>query len=207
MNPEKRFLQNQIARAAAVHKHTKVNDTIAFWREFRGKLALWNNRLDQQNIECRTATDRQRALHELEILQQELNIMRKDALDELELPVADLRLLHNEFTYCAQRLQNGRNVVCPTTRFVFARYRAAWKERTTMSSHENSSENQRGIKSTSVVPLGRTVQDLEHALVVEQMDGSVSVTFVGGDVDILKLESLASMSLVLQNLRHCELFM
>jgi hypothetical protein len=208
MNPEKRFLQNQEARAAAVHKHSKGNDTNAFWREFRGKLALWNSRLDKHSIECRTATDCQRALQELETLQHELNLMRKDVLAELELPVADLRLLHNEFASCAHRLQNGRDLVCPATRFVFSRYRAAWKERKTVTAQENSSEkNQRGIKSTGVVPEGRTVQDLEHAVVVEQIDGSVIVTFGASHVDILKLESLGSTSLVLRNLRYCQVSM
>jgi hypothetical protein len=208
MNPEKRFLQNQEARTAAVRKHAKGNDTNAFWRDFRGKLALWNNRLEQHSMECRTAMDRQRALQELETLQQDLNIMRKDVLAALELPVADLRLLHNEFASCAQRLQLGREVVCPTTRFVFARYRAAWKERKTVTPQEHSSENnQRRTKLTSVVPQGRTIQDLEGALVVEQIDRNVSVTFGGGNVDIIKLPSLGSTSLVLRNLRNCQLSM
>ena len=207
MDPEARFLQNQEARTAAVRKHTKTNDVHAFWRDLRGKLAEWGNRLEQQKHECRTANERQLALQELETLQQELKAMQKDALAELELPVADLRLLHNEFASCAQQLQDARDVVCPPTRFVFARYRAAWKERMTTHGDEKVVEQEKEVKSKAFVTQGRTIQDLADAVIVEQEDGSVRVTSGGGKVDTLKLESIGSMSLVLQNLRHCQVSM
>lgn len=203
-DPETRFLQNQQARAAAVRKHAKTNDAQSFWSDLRGELALWNIRLEQQNHEKSIAAERQLALQELDLLQQDLKIMQKAALRKLELPVADLRLLHCEFASCLQRLQNVRDVVSPPTRFVFSRYRAAWKEQGMTIGDEILIEDDKEVGELKTgVAKGRCIQDMHDADVVELEGECVTVTYDNGKVDSLKLDSTGSMSLVLQNLRCC----
>lgn len=160
--------------------------------------------MERHNHEYLIAAERQLALQELETLQQDLKTMQKAALIKLELPVSDLRLLHSEFAACAQRLQNARDVACPPTRFVFSRYRAAWKEQNAAMGEELIMKEETKIYPLKTgVTKGRCIQDLNDAVVVELLDIGVSVTFGDGKVDSLNLDSTGSTSLVLQNLHRC----
>lgn len=200
-DPEQRFLRNQEARLAARHKHTKTQDVHAFWRDLRGTLALWNERL----AEISKANDRHAALNELDVLQNDLKVLQKEALSELELPVSDLKLLHNEFASCSEKLQETHNIVSPPTRFVFSRYRAAWKERESKDVKIEAKPAEEPIVKTSKVAQGRVIADMSNATIAEGADGIVQVTSNDdGTTGTLQLDSVESSSLVVQNLRGCK---
>lgn len=216
MDPEARFLQNQEARTAAVRKHNKRNDSHQFWKELRGNLAAWRSRLEAilpvDNANVKTASDRQEALLALDLLKDECKKIQKEALATSELPISDLRLLHQEFTTCSQQLQDARNTVSPPTRFVFARYRSAWNEQEQKEEGkdhktkygEHGIENR--LKKASVVAQGRTIQDLVNSKVAEDLDGTVRVvSLANGSTSDLKLSQ--STSLVLQDLHLCQVVM
>jgi len=210
MDPETRFLQNQEARTAALRKHSKTNGSHLFWRDLRGNLADWRNRLAAiaaDQTKYKAASDRQEALHDLDQLKNECKKLQKEALATSELPVSDLRLLHQEFATCAQQLHDARNVVSPPTRFVFTRYRVAWNERVVVGKDEENitleDELQESVKRVSRVAQGRVIQDLTDAVIDEASDGTVRMTTTeSGSTDELDLSE--SMSLVLQNLCRCQ---
>jgi hypothetical protein len=160
----------------------------------------------------KTASDRQEALHTLEQLQGECKQLQTEALSASELPVSDLRLLHQEFATCAQQLHDARNIVSPPTRFVFARYRAAWNEREKPveqigEEKKESGENAgRPAKKVSTFAQGRVIQDLNNATIIEESDGAVRVTSTDMEASSI-LELSESNSLVLQDLRRCQVTM
>jgi hypothetical protein len=215
VDPEARFLQNQEARTAARRKHNKTNDSHVFWKDLRGKLASWRDRLTaiaDDDTAHKTASNRQEALHALDQLQEECKQFQTEALSASELPVSDLRLLHQEFATCAQQLHDARNVVSPPTRFVFARYRAAWNDRERPVELTREEEEEIGnnfgkpTKEVSTFARGRVIQDLNNATIIEEFDGAVRVASTDQDA-ISVLELSESTSLVLQDLRHCQVTM
>lgn len=167
-------------------------------------MAPWNERL----TEIAKSNDRHAALNELDVLQIDLKLLQKEALSELELPVSDLKLLHNEFVSCSEKLQEAHNIVSPPTRFVFSRYRTAWKEREAKDVKIEVKPAEEAIVKASKVAQGRVIADISNATIAEGADGIVQVTSNDdGTTSTLQLDSVESTSLVVQNLRSCKVLM
>jgi hypothetical protein len=208
MDPERRFLHNQEQRLTAVRKHDKGNDLHDFWRDFRGKVALWKGRVEDLGHEYKKSSERQLALLKLENLHADLKIIQKDALSHFDLPVADLRILHNEISSCNHQLQSTRNVLCPPTRFVFTRYRAAWKDKTSTSKECENKNIENIVKiSDKVVTQGRMIQNMSYATILENEDGTFNITYDNDNLNKITLELDTSASLVLSNLFRCSVSM
>jgi hypothetical protein len=208
MNPEKRFLHNQEQRLASIRKHDKGNNLHDFWRDFRGKVALWKEKVEKLGHECKTSSERQLAMRQLESLHLDLKSLQRDALISFELPVADLRILHNEISNCNYQLQSARDIVCPPTRFVFTRYRAAWNDKISNAREGERESNENAVKiPDKIVTQGRIIHNLSHATIFENEDGTFNVNYESDTSSCMRLDLDTSASLVLSNLFRCSISM
>ena len=132
---EARFLEARQARAQATTaqrlKRTSRNEQQTakdFWTSIRHDFASWETRLSNVQQEKESATVQ---TNELDVLLQDLYALKTKSLssnDVMELPAADVRLLHDEFTTRATQLQHVRAQLIPIKKFTFQRYRAAMQE-------------------------------------------------------------------------------
>ena len=131
---EARFLQARQARAQATSaqrlKRTSRNKEQQtakdFWTFLRRDFENWQSRLDRLQQESTTVQSK-----ELDRLLQDLYALKTKSLssnDVMELPAADVRLLHDEFTTRATQLEQVSKQLIPIQKFSFQRYRAAMQQ-------------------------------------------------------------------------------
>jgi len=203
---EARFLRNQKARTVGISnssKHRK-DELFNFWAEVREQLSQWQSRLSNRKL-LPVTSDRHQAMNDLDQMLIEIKILQKNALAaEVMLTATDIKLLHEEFATCRSHLEEVREIICPSTRFVFKKYRSALRKRGTRKA---------GIGDTSVartepkyLELGRSVQDFSESDIYEEEDGSFTIKSKG-NISTLQRKIRISTSLVLQNLRDCKVFL
>jgi hypothetical protein len=236
---EARFLESREKRfqeRSNRSKHHRPNndDVVSFWKCTRDMLQQWSDRLhdiipENDNRTCLTAAQRIRTEAQLDSLLLELQQLRKQCLlvnDEsrdFELPLADVRLLHEEFTKHAMKLDTVRQQLCPPTKFVFKRYRAAMRERaeneevndvleTQVVTHQHDDrDTARQEKPQQVTHRGNVVEKYSDNTIVVQQDGSIRVQQKGTDEQTTTIispsndgEVSSSSSLLLQDLQNCD---
>eukprot|EP00980_Cylindrotheca_fusiformis_P027868 scaffold22560_cov135-Cylindrotheca_fusiformis.AAC.79 len=132
MDQEAKFLKSQQARVNTIERSQRVQrvDSIhSFWATLREKRSAWESKL----CALGESQGQQAALYqELQDLKAELHQIRKHCLgstvcyDDWEvpdLPVADLRLLHDEFSRCFSVWEATKKQISPKGNFSFRRYR------------------------------------------------------------------------------------
>ena len=219
-NPaEEGFLRAQEARTAALTRRGRKNEIYDFWSELKNDLKEWDTLRDALLTD--SALSAGAASTRLEQLLQLLRDLRRKALSPSleypELPVADVRVLHNELTDRSQRLEEARDKLCPPDKFVFRRYRAAM--------HKRSIEKKTNrVNKTAVDPndakglmpmptptrspepsVGRTIQNHHKAIIVEDVAGKTTIQFESGQSTRLDVSGEADGSITLRDLHECQI--
>lgn len=214
MTQEARFLEAREARAQRPNKQrqSRHDDLHEFWTSLRRDLAAWQGRLDtlQQESCVKTASQRTACIEKLDVLLQDLYALRTNCLslsntEVPELPPADVRLLHLEFTAMAGRLDQVREKLIPPTKFTFKRYRAAMQRQ----QKDATNENEKTTKTTvSKLPLsGNIIQNHCDATLILHADGNLVIQGKNGEERIVEQSEKDSSSLLLQNLECCQMTM
>lgn len=204
---EARFLRNQKARTdgiSNISKHKK-DELFSFWATFRENIKDWKSRLSACKLmPCLPTFNRQQAMNTLDEMVNELKMLQKNALAaEVELTATDLKLLHKEFATCRTEMEEVREIIYPSTRFVFKKYRAALREQRDVS---NASVGDSVANFARTEPqsleLGRSVQNISNSEVNEEKDGSFTIESNG---NISTLRRQTATSLVVQDLHNCKI--
>ena len=228
---EQQFLENQKNRLSDRHVSSRkaTDDLYAFWTILRQRLADWDHRLDQLK-----ATQPTTIRQDLQNLCQELVQMQKHCLasasvaesiysyDEWQvpedLPVADLRLLHAEFTKYMQKFETVKQQLIPKGKFIFEQYRQAIAKRnaqgmavttkqTSLSSLPSSSTFSQA--SHSPIQQGGILESISNASVFIDANGTVKIVPNIHSDDpangILppNTPSISASSLLVRNLKDC----
>lgn len=206
LSQEARFLEAREARTARPRRkaHQDLHD---FWSALREDLRQWESRLDAllQEEHPHTASQRKESIEKLHVLLADLQNLRRQCLSstDIELPPADVRLLHEEFTNLATRLDQARNEIVPPTKFTFKRYRAA------MRGMESSTEMKQKTRVSTKLPSqltfgGRVIQDhCDASLILDKRSLSIQTS----EESIVRKEETDTSSLLLQNLKRCRVTM
>jgi hypothetical protein len=186
----------------------------AFWTVLRSKLSKWEVSLDQLEEKLPQGIIRQ----ELEDLKEELQQLRKHCLastvcfDDWEvpdLPVADLRLLHTEFTKYSTKWETTKDRLVPKGKFVFRRYReeVAKRKANGISLDAPSRQPTPSTKPAPTLSLGNPngscVQGISNASITIDVNGDVQLQ---GAVTTTVVQ-ISSSALLIRNLHGCSLTM
>jgi len=205
-NAESKFLESQKARTDHLRQNAKRNrkeDALnTFWSSLKSYLSSWDNRLEQlseAHAVAATTEEEKRTVH-LEIceLQEELKQLRKGCLSTSyqtldqndatakqlptppdELPLTDIRLLHNEFTNSQAKLDQVRQKVLPRGKFVFRRYREALRKqeqgeiKTVSAASKEFTSNSSSKPSMTKTHDENELSDIRHQVVDVYADGRV----------------------------------
>jgi hypothetical protein len=220
-----------------------------FWSGFKQYCHDWTQRLyrsvqtcemDGSNQVDMLFQNEQKLMLELDQFQQELNDLRHVCLQSKDanrrcsplspilltppdnLPLADLRSLHRDFTALQTLLDGTRKEAFPNHEnqplFVFRKYRRYLRQQQSTSQEESSLPRVSGMraavasppkKTLPVFPCDSTLEDYNYAIIVVQEDGRVE--FSGSDGSVMgssmpeKTHSMkiTSAILVIRNVRHC----
>jgi len=224
MSQEARFLEAREARAAAQRprRQSHHENLHEFWNSLRQDLAAWQYRLDaleQHETPIQTASQRTKCRENLDILLRDLQRLRRNCLsstDVPELPPADVRLLHQEFTTLATKLDQVRQDLIPPTKFTFKRYHAAMQQQQQQQSLQAGDSNDYQVPKRAAVPKaphslaslgGNVIQDYHDATVILESNGVLTMEREGEDDSIVEQPEKLSSSLLLQNLERCQVTM
>ena len=147
----------------------------------------------------------------------ELYTLRRNCLSSTEvpeLPPADVRLLHQEFTTLATQLEQVKEKLLPQTKFTFKKYRAAMKQQQALQQDDACFPQQQEAVSKTTVSnsdlstiVGNAIQNYNNATLVLYSNGSL-VMKKSDEEDYISQESEQQSSLLLlQNLHHCQVTM
>lgn len=187
-DPEQRFLQARQARLTALANNTRKTEEdrhalADFWTALRLRFQNWKERLQQDGL------DRQACLD----LKEELQALRQECLHPnphpssilpvpMNLPAADWRVLHSEFTRYFALWEEVSTTKFPKGKFTFARYRQEVARRKALgipleaasaptlpnpSSPTHQVEEQKDDDAT--------LQDISNAAIYISTDGAVVV--------------------------------
>ena len=209
---EAQFLEGQKRRndnLAKTRRNTEVLD--AFWKALRKYLQKWDSDLDALRVSTTvTAKQRREISDEFNRLEVTLKSLQCDSLafDQVELPISDIRLLHKEFTMRATRLNQDREELCPSTKFVFQRYRAAMKEQNSQIMVEETPKLTHATIRPMILTNRNAIHDLHDVAIVEESNGRVRIQSDSGKVSVCDTTNeKSSSSIILQNLRNCRVQM
>jgi len=238
---EANFLANREARnlhRASPRSRKESDDLDSFWSSVKTYLKDWNDRLAcLANEPTNNEADKRRLQEKFNDLLWQLQSVRKVCLSSLEtsetaivdiappppdLPLADVRHLHQELTQCQDALEKMKTELLPKGKFVFRRYREAMRKREEeMQSgagvNNGDSSGRRANAQTKIATAAtnapslqsletkrRAVQDLLDVEVLVDSKGKV-VMKDGTAIEretILPLEGESS-TLSLRKLRNC----
>lgn len=209
LSQEARFLEAREVRAARPRR--KVHQDIAhFWSTLRGEWSKWESRLDALLQEERpyTASQRKESMETLDILLADLQNLRRQSLSStsnVELPPADMRLLYQDFTKLATRLDQAREEIISPTKFTFKRYRAAMKGEDTSLGGTKTTVCTKETLLPSRLTLGASIiQDYcDATLTLDKTSLSIQI----GEENIVRQQETDTSSLLLQNLSRCRVDM
>ena len=202
--PEQRFLQARLARWSALAEshhsnHHQRDNTIealaTFWSSLRQFLTEWNQRLQEvdRKQDCLNLKEELHALRQACLnpnsssLRSETpssNILPTELLAAIpmDMPAADWRVLHGEFTKYVQAWEEVFTTRFPKGKFTFSRYRQEVARRLAMGiplEKEHVPTKQTTISSTAAAAAmsemdeRSSVQNISHASIHIQEDGSV----------------------------------
>lgn len=211
MDQEKKFLESQQARVNTIERSQRLQhaDTLhVFWTLVREKLSAWEKKLHALQ---ETQGKKPAAYQHLQDLKEELQLLRKHCLgstvcfDDWEvpdLPVADLRLLHNEFSKYFTIWEAAKEIICPKGKFSFRRYREELARRKAQGIPLSAPlVAQTTITSKpQVLHKGACLQDISNESIAIDSDGNVRVR----DEQIMKVSDAA---LLVRNLQNCSVVM
>lgn len=152
-----------------------------FWSRARQEISSWTQRVENLRLEGSThvdssdkdndtteqstkdSTHRVQLREDLAQLKSDLETLRKHCLSHEsssydgwtvpeELPLTDLRLLHNEFTKCSALLETARKNLLPKAKFIFQRYRQAKKQQQL----QNAQNEKPGPATTTSAPASKS---------------------------------------------------
>ena len=204
---EQAFLKSHAARTQAAQQRrtasrNKSQQVTAFWKDIRDDLREWDGRLqsvvatNDTALSLTTESVRSVSMQQLDTMQDSLRELRRKALSpsvEDVLPVADVRILYQEFANRVQRLDEYRKEWCPPSKFVFRRYRAALQQQSSLGSGKDGiQQNKRqttssGVNETTTLPKptqqlalvqhGKTLSGCSGSFIEENpMDGSFQMS-------------------------------
>jgi hypothetical protein len=237
MGQEQQFLLSRQARTTArsssqnQNRHQHSEDLHAFWTVLRSKLSSWEEKLDLL-LQQKPSSQGAAMIHqELEDSKEELQQLRKHCLASstggsssfedwevpADLPVADLRLLHTEFTKYSTKWETAREQLIPKGKFIFERYRqevarrkaqgipldapASTTPSTTSSKTQASSSS--SLRNTAA-PIGGCIQDLSDVSITIDVNGNVELQGATGQIII---DPIIASALLVRNLKNCTLTM
>ncbi len=226
VNLEQRFLQSRESRVASLAASSTTTarhqELGRFWTELRQRLRTWTTRLE--HVETR---------QELQDLQEELRTLRhhclKPTLDfavPTELPPADWRLLHAEFTKCATLWETVQIQRYPKGKFIFQRYRQEVGRRKALGiplASEQSKKNSMELASryhthfsgntgndhdddnntSSSGPGPASLESVANAIICIQNDGTVQIQPNHGQDPY----TISSAAVLLRNIQNCTIQM
>jgi hypothetical protein len=225
---EARFLQARQARAQATSaqrlKRTSRNKEQQtakdFWTFLRRDFENWQSRLDRlQQQESTTVQS-----NELDRLLQDLYALKTKSLssnDVMELPAADVRLLHDEFTTRATQLEQVSKQLIPIQKFSFQRYRAAMQQQQQQQEEEenvcNGTTREKTVarmsnqdeKPTTTLA-GNAIENYKNATLVVNSNGDLVIRDEHTEKEHTVHQTEANenaSSLLVQNLQHCHVNM
>ena len=209
---ETQFLEGHKRRndkLAKRHRNTDVLD--AFWKVLRKSLNEWDNDLDALQLSTTiTAKQRREVSGAFNHFEETLKCLQRDSLafDQVELPISDVRLLHKEFTQRTTRLDRDREELCPSTKFLFHRYRAAMKEQYTQNVLNETPKSTRVQLRPKVIINKNAIHDLDNVAITEERNGRVTIQSESGKVSVwADTENNSPSSIILKNLRSCRVQM
>lgn len=221
VDKEQNFLLSRQARTnASSNRSQKLRqhseELHAFWTVLRRKLSKWEACLDQLEKNQPPGIVRQK----LEDLKEELQKIKKHCLaptvcfDDWEVPelaVADLRLLHTEFTKYSSKWETAKCGLVPKGKFAFQRYR-----------EELARRKANGVSldaPSSRLPAFSSKEQLSPSLTISNgscvenfADVSISID-INGDVQLQGAEKtdrvlqVSSSALLIRNLNGCSITM
>ena len=204
---EARFLEAREARTARSTRRPH-HDLHTFWSALREDVRQWESRLETllREEHPHTASQRKESIEKLHALLTDLQNLRRQCLSstDIELPPADVRLLHEQFTTLAMRLDQARDEIIPPTKFTFKRYRAAMSRNMESSAETKPSTN---VVSTKQQLPSRLTFGGRHVL-QDHCDSSLildarSLSIQTSEGTVVRQEGTDTPLLVLQHLKQC----
>ena len=238
VDAEAKFLESQKARTDSLRykatRHRKEEALNAFWASLKEYLSSWNDLLEQLSAAHPVAAiteEEKRNVHlELSELQERLKRLRKNCLStsceildenaatsgELlpmppdEMPLTDIRLLHNEFTHCQAKMDEVRQKILPRGKFVFRRYREALSRQEQGRAPLRAASKEVVSASTPATSRKQShdeneVKELRNQVIDVYSDGRVEVKPNDGRGETTKLKRNQVPS-VLRNIANSTLF-
>jgi hypothetical protein len=233
---EARFLQSQKNRTEYLHekftRHRRAEEINVFAKSVKHSLSRWNSQLEDLTekypIAASSEADKRAASIEIRKLQESLRRLRKHCLSTVdlintheetidlpalpeELPLADIRLLHTEFTNHERQLDLVHKQILPKGKFLFRRYREAkalhQQKPSSLPVTAPSNENDQLVASiatdANLAFLGnRALHSIKNMSVATTAEGDVLLirgTDVSEDSDVDALKAPT----VLYNIQRC----
>lgn len=210
LSREARSKSNTSDRSTPLRQHSE--DLHTFWSILRSKLSSWDAALDELE-----GKPQGYVRQEIENLKEELQQLRKHCLASTvcfdswkvpDLPIADLRLLHTEFTKHSTRLEVVKERLIPRGKFIFQRYRkeVAKKKSLGIPLHAPTS----GVEPSSTKQIPSISVRADHGPCLEDLSGvSISIDFRGKvEVDGSAISlTISTSALLVRNLRDCRVTM
>ena len=226
MDQEKQFLLSQQARLSNIERSQRIQhaeELHTFWKFLRSKLAEWQERLDSLTSQ-ETDNNKQQDLVDLK---EQLQLYQKHCLSSTpiivfddwqvpdNLPLADIRLLHKEFSNCMTKWEQAKEIVSPKGKFTFRRYRqeVARRKACGIPIFENSTQKTTPLKASAhqSTPVqqqqqqeytkGACIQNLSNATIEIDADGNVLVN----KHSFLEMPKVSAAALLVQKIEHCSI--
>jgi hypothetical protein len=208
---EAHFLESHEKRNANLSKTHRKSQALAvtFWKALWPSLQQWDEKIDAIQASVTVTTKQRReASDSLDFLEVSLNDLQGKSLslNDVDLPMSEIRLVHKEFSRRATRLEQVRKDVSPPTKFAFHRYRAAMNEQSLESLSKKTIKAAPGCRKKIQVS-SNSLNDLRDVSIVEERDGKIRIQSKSGDVRFLNPTEKNSSTIVLLNLISCQVEM
>jgi hypothetical protein len=224
IDQEQQFLLSRQARSSdsapsGRSQHRLHSEELyAFWAQLKSRLSAWNETLRHlKEHPGGTGTIRQG----MEDLKQGLQLLRRHCLastvcfhdwDVPELPVADLRLLHAEFTKCSTTWETIKEHLIPKGKFVFRRYREEVGKRKAQGIPLDAPSRPRGPPPKPNKQVASTASlDFHHGpCIQDMMDASIAIDASGNvflDGERTTIAPVSGTALLIRNLANCSVTM
>lgn len=196
-----------MARNSFRRKGQAHQDLHDFWSALREDLRQWDSRLEAllRQEHPHTASQRKEAIETLHFLLADLQNLRRQCLSstDIELPPADVRLLHEQFTNLATRLDQARDEIVPPTKFIFKRYRDAMRRMDSYTEMKQTTNVSAKLPSRLAFA-GNVIQDhCDASLILDKKSLSIQTS----EGTIVRQEETDMSLLLLQNLKRCRVTM
>ncbi len=181
--------ENRIAirRSVAEKRRCQEHSRVKEWTDLRQDLAKWKDRVEQIGFSASNTTSFDEPNDKIQIstrcdqpttdnvwrvlgdMQEELRQLQQRCRLQNEAsdwPISDLRLLHDEFTVCYALLDDKRQSLLPSRKFLFSRYRAELARRQQQPlDHLSKLEDKNQLRpsiTSSIMEGDNVIQGMNH---------------------------------------------